>query len=68
MYLIMWGAWVRKREGDNGYRFRNQWSLLPEHRAQRRFHEKWGRNISQRDPVFSQIAEEVYEEMESQAA
>ena len=67
-YLNVWSAWMRKRDGDSHYRFRNQWSLLLEHPGQRRFHEKWGRNISQRDPVFSQIAEEVYEELESQAA
>ena len=67
-YLNVWSAWMRKRDGDSHYRFRNQWSLLLEHPGQRRFHEKWGRNISQRDPVFSQIVEEVYEEMENQAA
>ena len=68
LYLMLWNAWRLKRDGDSLDRFKLQWGQLLEHPGQRRFHEKWGRNISQRDPVFSQIAEEVYEELESRAA
>ena len=68
LYVWMWNAWRIKRDGEGLARFQYQWQQMLEFPGQRRFHEKWGRNISRRDPEFSQIAEEVYEEMESQAA
>ena len=72
----MWNAWRLRRDGEMLDRFRGQWQLLLEHPGQRRFHEKCGRDLLRLaegfklDPSKSlfNLIEEVYEELESQAA
>ena len=68
MYLMLWNAWRLKRDGDSLDRFKIQWGQLLEHPGQRRFYEKWGRDVCSRDSSFLECAEEVYQELESRAA
>ena len=67
-YLHQLNAWRLKRDGDDHSRFRNQWTQMLEHPGQRRFHEKWGRRLTERDPKMSEMVEEIYHELENQAA
>ena len=68
MYLNMWETWVRERDGDNVYRFRNQWACCWNIQVNEGFMKSGVEIFRNGGPVFSQIAEEVYEKMESQAA
>ena len=65
---MLWNAWRLKRDGDSLDRFKVQWGQLLEHPGQRRFYEKWGRDICARDSSFLECAEGVYQELESRAA
>ncbi len=64
----MWNAWRVKRDGEGLERFKSLWEQMLEFPGQRRFHEKWGRRLLTRDPSMFALVEEVYEELESQAA
>ena len=68
LYLMLWNAWRLKRDGDSLDRFKVQWGQLLENPGQRRFYEKWGRDICSRDSSFLECAEGVYRDLESQAA
>ena len=68
IYLWSWNAWRLKRDGEDTARFRFQWVQLLEQPGARRFHEEWGRPLLARDASMLSFVEEVYEEMESQAA
>ena len=76
-YVNSWNAWRLRRDGENVNRFRGQWELLLEHPGQRRFHEEHGRDLLRLAEGFKldpnskslfNLIEEVYEELESQAA
>ena len=68
LYLNIWYAWQRKRDGEDNSGFQYQMSLLLEHPGQRRFHEQWGRKMLPGKSMFTELVEEIYEEMEARAA
>jgi len=66
MYLTSWTAWRMRRDGDNLDRYRMQWGQLLQHSGQRRFYEKYGREILQRDQSLLNFVENVYQELEAE--
>tara|TARA_B100000929_G_scaffold110152_1_gene87288 strand:+ start:419 stop:892 length:474 start_codon:yes stop_codon:yes gene_type:complete len=68
LYLHVWNGWRLKRDGDNLERFKLQWTQLLEYPGMRRFFEERGRELLQRDPSVLELAEEVYRDLEEQAA
>ena len=67
-YMHIWNGWRLKRDGDDVERFKVQWGQILEYPGQRRFYEERGRDFLMRDPSLLELAEGVYQELESQAA
>ena len=68
MYFHMVNAWRLERDGDDLARFRVQWENILRHPGQRRVYEKWGRRTLGLQPSLLEFTEEIYREMETQAA
>ena len=68
LYLHVWNGWRLKRDGDNLERFKLQWTQLLEYPGMRHFFEERGRELLQKDPSILELAEEVYRDLEEQAA
>lgn len=66
-YLNVWNSWRLKRDAESLERFRLQWRTLLENPGQRRFHERWGRDLVERDPSLFAFVEQIYDELEAQA-
>ena len=66
MYLTIWTAWRLRRDGDNLDRQHTQWRQMLQHSGQRRFYEKYGRDILQRDQSLLNFVENVYQELEAE--
>ena len=68
MYLHQLNAWRLKRDGDDLRRWRLQWERTLGSAGQRRYLEDWGRPILELDQSLWDFVEEIYQELESQAA
>ncbi|HAY66006.1 MAG TPA: hypothetical protein DCY36_08245 [Acidimicrobiaceae bacterium] len=68
MYLHQLNAWRLKRDGDDLRRWRLQWERILGSPGQRRYLEDWGRPILELDQSLCEFVEEIYQELESQAA
>ena len=68
MYLHQLNAWRLKRDGDDLRRWRLQWERILGSAGQRRYLEDWGRPILELDQSLCEFVEEIYQELESQAA
>ena len=68
MYLHQLNAWRLKRDGDDLRRWRLQWERILGSAGQRRYLEDWGRPILELDQSLWDFVEEIYQELESQAA
>ena len=68
MYLHQLNAWRLKRDGDDLRRWRLQWERILGSAGQRRYLEDWGRPILELDQSLWEFVEEIYQELESQAA
>ena len=68
MYLHQLNSWRLKRDGDDLRRWRLQWERILASPGQRRYLEDWGRPIVELDPELLEFVEEIYQELESQAA
>ena len=68
MYLHPLNSWRLKRDGDDLRRWRLQWERILASPGQRRYLEDWGRPIVELDPELLEFVEEIYQELESQAA
>ena len=68
MYLHQLNAWRLKRDGDDLRRWRLQWERILGSPGQRRYLEDWGRPILELDQSLWDFVEEIYQELESQAA
>ena len=68
MYLHQLNAWRLKRDGDDLRRWRLQWERILGSAGQRRYLEDWGRPILELDQSLCDFVEEIYQELESQAA
>jgi hypothetical protein len=65
-YLGSWTAWRMRRDGDNLDRYSYQWRQLLERPGQRRYYERFGRDILQRDQSLLNFVENVYQELEAE--
>ena len=68
MYLHQLNAWRLKRDGDDLRRWRLQWERILGSPGQRRYLEDWGRPILELDQSLCEFVEEIYQELEIQAA
>jgi hypothetical protein len=68
MYLHQLNSWRLKRDGDDLRRWRLQWSRILAAPGQRRYLEEWGRPILELDPELLEFVDEIYQELENQAA
>jgi len=68
MYLHQLNAWRLKRDGDDLRRWRLQWERILGSAGQRRYLEDWGRPILELDQSLWEFVEEIYQELEGQAA
>ena len=68
MYLHQLNAWRLKRDGDDLRRWRLQWERTLASAGQRRYLEDWGRPILELDQSLCEFVEEIYQELEIQAA
>ena len=68
MYLHQLNAWRLKRDGDDLRRWRLQWERILGSPGQRRYLEDWGRPILELDQSLCEFVEEIYQELELQAA
>ena len=68
MYLHQLNAWRLKRDGDDLRRWRLQWERILGSAGQRRYLEDWGRPILELDQSLCEFVENIYQELESQAA
>ena len=68
MYLHQLNAWRLKRDGDDLRRWRLQWERILGSPGQRRYLEDWGRPILELDQSLCEFVENIYQELESQAA
>ena len=68
MYLHQLNSWRLKRDGDDLRRWRLQWERILAAPGQRRYLEEFGRQILELDPGLREFVEEIYQELESQAA
>ena len=68
MYLHQLNAWRLKRDGDDLRRGRLQWERILGSPGQRRYLEDWGRPILELDQSLCEFVENIYQELESQAA
>ena len=66
LYLTIWTSWRLRRDGDNLDRQGAQWRQMLQYSGQRRFYEKYGREILQREPALLNFAENVYQELEAE--
>ena len=68
MYLHQLNSWRLKRDGDDLRRWRLQWERILATPGQRRYLEDFGRPLLELDVGLSEFVEEIYQELESQAA
>ena len=68
MYLHQLNAWRLKRDGDDLRRWRLQWRRILASAGERRYLEDWGRPILELDQSLCEFVDEIYQELESQAA
>ena len=68
MYFHLVNAWKLERDGGDFRRLRASWEATLRHPGQRRMYEKTGRTLLARDPDITEFVEEIYSELESQAA
>ena len=68
MYLHQLNAWRLKRDGDDLRRWHLQWERILASAGQRRYLEDWGRPILELDQSLCEFVEEIYQELENQAA
>jgi|TARA_B110000014_G_C19860519_1_gene445765 hypothetical protein len=68
MYFHLVNAWKLERDGSDLRRLRSSWEATLRHPGQRRIYEKSGRSLLSRDPEIVEFVEEIYNELESQAA
>ena len=68
MYLHQLNSWRLKRDGDDLRRWRLQWERILATPGQRRYLEDFGRPLLELDVGLSEFVEEIYQELDSQAA
>ena len=68
MYLHQLNSWRLKRDGDDLRRWRLQWERILATPGQRRYLEDFGRPLLELDVGLSEFVEEIYQELENQAA
>jgi predicted metal-dependent hydrolase len=68
MYLHQLNSWRLKRDGDDLRRWRLQWERILATPGQRRYLEDFGRPLLELDVGLSEFVDEIYQELESQAA